>query len=119
MHLAKMGCCTICMEEQAEDGFTCPSKACKYELCSPCMKLAFEDSFGENCGKCPLCKTPTARLMMESLCGQGSVRAVERELRPRAEFEVKMENLKKERGKGEMGEMKQRARDLFHELLRD
>jgi hypothetical protein len=104
------------MEEQAEDGFTCPTKACQYEMCSPCMKLAFEDSSGENSDKCPLCKTPTARHMMESLCGQGSVRAVERELRPRVEFEVKMENLKKEKGKGEMGEMKQRAQVLFHEL---
>jgi hypothetical protein len=111
-----MGCCTICLEEQAEDGFACPTKACKYELCSPCTRLAFEDSSGENSSKCPLCKTPTARHMMESLCGQGSVRAVERELRPRVEFEVKMENLKKARGKGEMGEMKQRAEDLFHEL---
>jgi hypothetical protein len=111
-----MGCCTICMEEQAEDGFTCSTKACKYEMCSPCMILAFEDSSGENSVKCPLCKTPTARQMMESLCGQRSVRAVERELRPRVEFEVKMENLKKARGKGEMSEMKQRAQDLFHEL---
>lgn len=111
-----MGCCTICLEEQAEVGFTCSTKAFKFEMCSPCMILAFEDSSGENSVNCPLCKTPTARHMMESLCGQGSVRAVERELRPRIEFEVKMENLKKARGKGEMGEMKQRAQDLFHEL---
>jgi hypothetical protein len=79
------------MEKQAEDGFPCSTKACKNEMCSPCMILTFEDSSGENSVKCPLYKTPTARQMMESLCGQGSVRAVDREIRPRVEFEVKME----------------------------
>jgi hypothetical protein len=111
-----MGFCTVCFDEQAGEGFACPQKACKYELCPPCMKLAFEDSTGDNYGKCPLCKTPTARDMMESLCGAGSVRAVERELRPKVEFEVKMENLKKAQGKEEMSEMKQRAQSLIHVL---
>jgi hypothetical protein len=46
--------------------------------------------------------------MMESLCGKGSVRAVEGELRSKVEFEVKMENLKKQRGREVIVEMKDR-----------
>mmetsp|Transcript_19122 Transcript_19122/g.27192 ORF Transcript_19122/g.27192 Transcript_19122/m.27192 type:complete len:576 (-) Transcript_19122:1518-3245(-) len=54
--------------------------------------------------------------MMEQLCGKGLVRAVERELRPKIEFDVRMDNIKNERRREEMVELEGRARLLFQNL---
>jgi len=108
--------CSLCLEDNVEIAFSCLTKKCSYEICAPCVKLAFEDASGENCRLCPICKTPTARRMVESICGKGAVREVERALRSRVEQEVQQENLKKDRGRELMSSYEDRARKLFLEL---
>jgi hypothetical protein len=54
--------------------------------------------------------------MFESLCGKGPVRAVERELRNKVEFEVTRDSLKKDQGKVNMAEFKGKAMSLFQDL---
>lgn len=51
--------------------------------------------------------------MVESMCGKGAVIQVEQELRNFVEFEVKKAAFNREKGKQEMGEMKDQARKLF------
>lgn len=111
-----MGCCTICLEEYDGVGFHCNNKKCTYEMCIDCIKDSFQDASGGNYRHCLLCKRPVARSMLETVCGPGAVGEVEHELRSKVEFEVKQANLKKERGREEMGELKEKARSLFNEL---
>lgn len=108
--------CSICLDEDEDVTFICPTKSCDYAMCFGCVKLAFEDISGQNARDCPSCKKPIARRLMESICGVGAVREVERELRAKVEFEVKQANEKRARGTEEMKEMKQRAHKLFLEL---
>lgn len=112
-----MGYCSICLEELEELAFTCPTAKCEYELCSPCVRLAFEDASGDNARACPSCKTPTARYMMESLCGPGAVREVEREVRHRVEFEVRKEKKSIAAEKAELQGMQERALKYMHKLV--
>jgi uncharacterized C2H2 Zn-finger protein len=109
-------CCSICLDAHDELPFTCGTRDCPYGMCHACVKLAFEDSAGQNSRFCPSCKAPTARRMVESMCGKGAVRQVEQELRENVEFEVKKTLFDREKGKQEMGEMKDRARKLFLDL---
>lgn len=81
-----------------------------------CVKLALEDASGASCRDCPICKTPTARLMVESLCGVGAVREVERDLRARVELEVQKENVKKQRGREMMSSFEEKAHELYLKL---
>ena len=108
--------CSICLDDEIVLAFSCQTKKCDYALCEPCVKLALEDSSGASCRACPSCKAPTARLMVESLCGRGAVREVERHLRARVEVEVHRENTKKEHGREKMVTYKERARALYLEL---
>ena len=52
----------------------------------------------------------------ESICGKGPVRAVERELRAKVEFEVTRDSLKKDQGKVNMAEFNDKAMSLFRDL---
>lgn len=114
-----MGCCSICCDETEEISFRCSVTRCDYELCAPCIKFAFEDASGENVRHCPSCKTPIAVRMIESLCGKGAVREVERELRGKVEFEVRKESEALELSKEAMNGMKERANKLFQELCEE
>jgi uncharacterized C2H2 Zn-finger protein len=109
-------CCSICLDDHDELPFTCGTRGCHYGMCHACVKLAFEDSAGQNSRVCPSCKVPTARRMVESMCGKGAVRQVEQELRTLVEWEVKKTTFDREKGKQEMCEMKDRARMLFLNL---
>ena len=106
-------CCSICLDDHDKLPFTCQTRDCQYGLCHGCVKLAFEDSAGQNSRFCPSCKEPTARRMIESMCGKGAVIQVEQELRNFVEFEVKKAAFNREKGKQEMCEMKDQARKLF------
>jgi hypothetical protein len=57
--------------------------------------------------------------MIESLCGKGAVREVERELRGKVEFEVRKESEALELSKEAMNGMKERANKLFQELCEE
>ena len=109
-------CCSICLDDYDELPFTCLTRNCQYGMCHGCVKVAFEDSSGQNSRFCPSCKAPAARRMVESICGKGAVQQVEQELRKRVEFEVQKTAFDREKGKQEMGEMKDRARKLFLRL---
>ena len=111
-----MGDCIVCLEPQGSGGFTCRTRNCNYQMCTGCVTLAFEDASGKNYDKCPMCNVPTSRIMIESLVGKGPVRAVERELRAKVEFEVTRDSLKKDQGKVNMAEFKDRAASLFRDL---
>jgi hypothetical protein len=54
--------------------------------------------------------------MVESMVGEGAVREVERELRSKVEFEVNNEAMRRERGREQMGEMKDKAQTLYRDL---
>lgn len=108
--------CSICLEEQDETFFICPTPTCQYQICELCAKEAFGDSTGENCDKCQLCKEPTGQLLMEQLCGKGLVRAVERELRPKLEFKLQVDKNKKTQRIETMVKFESRALSLFQDL---
>jgi hypothetical protein len=104
------------LDDEVEIVFRCPKRACLYEMCHDCLKKAFEDASGANVKECPSCKTPTARSMLESLCGVGAVREVENELRTKVAYELEQEHLRNEKGKAEMKEHKDKAQILFKVL---
>jgi len=115
-----MGVCKICNDDHPDDlPFTCPSPRCSYELCSACVKFAFEDASGENAKCCPECKDEIAVKMIESVLGTGAVRVVEAELRDRVVFEVRKERSIIEKGKDAMKGMKARARELYNVLAEE
>lgn len=111
-----MGCCVVCLDEEEQVVFNCPGSKCTYEMCASCIKIAFQDAAGSNARNCPSCKTPTASRMIESICGPGAVREVEREVRNNVEFEVKKQHMKREKGRIFMNESKVKARLLYHKL---
>ena len=55
--------------------------------------------------------------MVESLCGRGAVREVERELRARVEVELQRENTKKEQGREKMSTYEEKAQILYLNLV--
>jgi hypothetical protein len=54
--------------------------------------------------------------MVESVCGIGAVREVERDLRIKVEHEVQKENIKKEKGREKMSSYEERAHKFYLEL---
>ncbi|GKY95983.1 hypothetical protein MPSEU_000558800 [Mayamaea pseudoterrestris] len=115
-----MRVCTACCDDLDDGcGFNCP-RQCGYCLCEPCVKLALKDQAGENT-ICRLCKnkgkeTKIGLLMVESLCGVGAIREVERELRSKVELELQRDDERREKGKAEMLQMKGRAEQLYKDL---
>eukprot|EP00978_Attheya_sp_CCMP212_P016587 scaffold43631_cov45-Attheya_sp.AAC.2 len=109
-------CCTICQDEEIRVDFSCMNFSCAYKLCAPCIREAFLDSSGVNSAKCPMCQTPTAIEMIESLLGKGAVKAVENKVRSTIEFDLKRQQMKKEFAKKELVETNVKARQLFNEV---
>ena len=113
----KTNSCLICMDESKTVVFSCATKKCPYEMCADCVKLAFQDSSGSNARECPSCKTPIARRLVESVCGLGAVKEVERELHARVEFEVtKRVTEELQQRKDQAKEATARARVLYQRL---
>ena len=111
--------CSICLDDDDEIVFFCSTPKCEYEMCAACIKRAFEDFTGSNARDCPLCHKPAARDMVESLCGRGAVQEIERQLRPKVEFEVQKNAKKREDDKKEMNEMKSIALKHYRDLVED
>ena len=59
--------CSVCLDEKVVLAFSCQTTKCEYALCEPCVKLTPEESLGDSCRACPLCKAPTARPKVEQL----------------------------------------------------
>jgi len=108
--------CTICQDELSDVAFSCKKATCDYKMCISCVKDAFEDSSGVNSDKCPLCKSPAAMSMIESILGNGAIKAVERDMRTSLEFEYNAMLAKKEKGKKELKAVNEQARNLFNKL---
>ena len=54
--------------------------------------------------------------MVESVCGQGVIREVERNLRPKVKFELQQEEQRNAKGKADLTEMREKAQRLFNDL---
>ena len=108
--------CVVCLDDEAEIRFECRSQDCRYRLCSGCMLDALSDLTGQNNRVCPMCKAPTALEMALAQIGKGGLLAVERELRPRVEHQVRTElDMKANREKAG-SEISERARTLYNKL---
>lgn len=109
--------CTVCMDNLETDrSFQCWSEACEYKLCQPCVRRAFEDLSGSDSKHCPLCKSPMARAVLETIVGRGAVQAVEDQLRPKLEFDMQAELERREKRKEDMTTHKDKALVLFNDL---
>jgi hypothetical protein len=105
--------CSICSDPLPELTFSCPTNKCNYGLCFDCLKIAFSDASGANVRFCPFCKMETARPMIESVCGVGAIREVERELRSQVENDIRKQDQKQIESKKQMVLCKERADQLF------
>jgi hypothetical protein len=110
-------CCTVCCDDEVELKFECATVNCDYRLCSPCLVRAFEDCSGNNSRDCPLCKAPTALDMAIAQIGKGGVMAVERELRPSVEHQVRQELSRKEGRKKDASEINETAIQLYNQVV--
>jgi hypothetical protein len=108
--------CTICNDVVDQLAFCCSTSRCEYGLCSDCLKDAFKDVSGDNVRNCPMCKKDTALLMIESVCGKGAIREVERGLRSRVEHEVLNEYSRRFDSKKTMDQYKERASEIFSKI---
>jgi len=104
------------MDENEKVIFECSNGCCDYKLCAPCIKESFKEADGTNSSTCLMCGTPTAIKMIESACGIGAIKAIERNVRYSVEFEYKEEMSKKQYSMSQLKEDKTRARKLFNEL---
>ena len=104
------------MDENEKVIFECSNGCCDYKLCAPCIKESFKEVDGTNSSTCLMCGTPTAIKMIESACGIGAIKAIERDVRYTVEFEYKEEMSKKQYSMSQLKEDKSRARKLFNEL---
>ena len=86
------------MDGEEEVVFKCKGEGgtCLYQLCTSCVRLAFDDSSGGSSSFCAMCKTPSALDMISSVCGKGAVLAIEKRLQGKLEFKLEEENIKKE-----------------------
>jgi hypothetical protein len=107
--------CTICLESE-EVAFQCSKPDCEYGMCPTCIKEAFKDPHGENFRYCPICREACAVDMIESVCGPGAVKEMERQLRNKVEIEVQRGMDKKQEEKLKMNESKQVALKLYQDL---
>ena len=114
-----MDCCSICFDEQESLTFKCSSISCKYQLCTPCIKYAFNDRSGANSSNCQLCGIPSAMAMISSLCGEGAIKAVEQKLRTSLEFEYNEKLAKKKDNERLANEMQMKARQIFNRITED
>jgi AAA domain len=108
--------CIICFDDDVEIAFRCLKRRCAYEMCRDCLQDAFKDASGAAVRECPSCKTPSARNMLEALCGPGAIRHIEDELRSKVEHDVELEKQRKEKSKVSMKEHTSRANELFTAL---
>jgi phage FluMu protein Com len=110
--------CTICCDDlEPESLYCCKTTDCKYKRCTPCIKLAFEDASGDSYKRCPMCNSQMgARDLLDGVLGKGAVVAVENEVRPRIEYDLKTHAELRERKKKYMGKYNDKARVFFNEL---
>ena len=109
--------CTVCYDELEVDlVYRCQTNDCEYQMCTPCIKRAFEDSSGQSTKKCPVCNIAMARDILQNILGKGAVKAVENELRTKVEFDLKGEAEQREGAKKDMGKYKVKASALFNQL---
>lgn len=96
--------CTVCYDELEVDlVYRCQTNDCEYQMCTPCIKRAFEDSSGQSTKKCPVCNIAMARDILQNILGKGAVKAVENELRTKVEFDLKGEAEQREGAKKRYG----------------
>ncbi|GFH53878.1 hypothetical protein CTEN210_10354 [Chaetoceros tenuissimus] len=114
-----MDCCSICLDEEESLTFKCSSISCKYQLCTTCIKHAFNDHSGTNASNCHFCGSPSAMAMISSLCGEGAIKAVEQKLRSSLEFEYN-EKLAKKKDNERLANTRQiKARQIFNRITED
>lgn len=108
--------CISCLDDGEVVVFRCKGYSCKYQLCSPCIKIAFEDVSGAASTFCAMCKTPSALDMIASVCGPAAIKVVEEKLRGPMEFKLREENLKRDASRDRAEKTSDHARRLFNEL---
>lgn len=106
--------CTICWDDYEAVVFHCTGLECEYKVCESCIRIALNDASGASVRNCPMCGVPTAVEMVETLCGKGGVREVERAVRSKVEFDVKLEHDRKERARTELRDVNEEAIRIFN-----
>jgi phage FluMu protein Com len=109
--------CTVCYDDlEADLVYRCQTNGCEYQMCTPCIKRAFEDSSGQSTKKCPMCESAMARDILQNILGKGAIKAVENELRTKVEFDLKGEAEQREKAMKDMGKYTVKASALFNQL---
>jgi hypothetical protein len=105
--------CTICCDEDEEIKFECKWPKCDYSLCQGCVV----DAFRLNCRKCPMCNHPVAKDMLIAQVGKGGLTAVEQEIRPQVEHQVRQELSRREESRNEASELNKVAAVHYNKLV--